>query len=110
MTEQQFSDIAHVLKYVMEKIPPTDSVRAALNRLAPPPAARVDLEELKTRRSSLILQRGRVADKKKHLNEVAAKPNSHWSAKRAADQANAEHEAICIALAEVEAAIQREAA
>jgi hypothetical protein len=108
MTEQQFNDIVHILQYIMQKLPPTDSVRAAMLRLVPPPTT-VGLEELKKRRSNLIMQRATVADKRKHLNEVAAQANAHWADKRTADQANAEYDAICTALAEVEAAIKEAA-
>jgi len=114
----QIRDLLHVLTYVIEKtqIETTDSVRSAINRLRQ--ATKTEQEssaqlliDLKARRSALIPQRFRLADQKRHLDFVVAQPQAHATptqraeAKRRADHANAEYDAVCKELASVEAAI-----
>jgi hypothetical protein len=107
MTDEQIRDIHAALELALQGKQLTDTVRGAMNRLrgAEAISSAQRLATLKDQRSQLITQRFKLADKTKDLKAIASQPNVHWSAQRAADSVSAEHEACCIKLAEVEAAI-----
>jgi hypothetical protein len=111
--KQHLRDIHSALALALQGKELTDTVRAAMSRLRDATATVSPAQQhdaLKAQRSQLIVQRFRLADKARDLLAIAAAPNAHWSAQRAADSASAEHEACCIKLAEVEAALTEAAA
>ena len=113
---QQLRDIIHILQYVTEKIPPKDSVRAAMNRLIESVTTDHErslqaLVDLKAKRSVLLQQRGEIEHQKQHTAYFASQPDADAAAKQRATDARDRYTAHLAELASIEAAIaKREAA